>query len=223
MNFIDLSHTINGETLTYKGLPAPIICDFLSREASKAFYEEGATFQIGKIEMVTNTGTYLDVPFHRYADGFDLSALLLSHCANLPTVVVNVANRSALAIDLSDLAGLDVAGKAILIYTNWAQHWGTPQYFEQHPFLTEAAAAYLKENGACLVGIDSHNIDDTRTRRRPVHSLLLGAGIVIVEHLCQLGEIPLDKAPEALRFYAVPPKFEGVGTFPVRAFVSWED
>jgi len=209
----DLSHVIEHGMITYKGLPAPIICDFLSREDSKKNYEEGTTFQIGKIELVSNTGTYVDVPFHRYESGKDLSEVELERFVNLPAVVVRT-NEMAITPDI--FKSVDVKGKAVLVNTNWSKHWRTDQYFENHPFLTEEAAAYLKDNGVKLVGIDSYNIDDTRTRSRPVHSTLLKEEILIVEHMTNLDRLPSTE----ILFTAVPPKFKGVGTFPVRAFAT---
>jgi arylformamidase len=209
----DLSHTIEHGMITYKGLPAPIICDFLSREDSKKNYEEGTTFQIGKIELITNTGTYIDSPFHRYENGKDLSEIELERFVNIPAIVVRTSEQS---IDANTFKNLDVKDKAVLVNTNWSNHWRTDQYFENHPFLTKDAAEYLRDKGVKLVGIDSYNIDDTRTKSRPVHTILLGEEILIVEHLCNL-----DKLPDtSLFFTAVPPKFKGVGTFPVRAFAS---
>jgi kynurenine formamidase len=161
---IDLSHPIEDGMVTYKGLPGPHICDFWDREASAAFYEDGSTFQIGRIDMVANTGTYLDTPFHRYADGDDLAAVGLERLAGLEGLCVRAAGMEAGA-ELFD--GLDVAGKAVLIHTGWDRHWRTDAYHSGHPFLAEAAARLLAERGAALVGIDSYNIDDTRTRRRP--------------------------------------------------------
>jgi kynurenine formamidase len=199
--------------ITYKGLPAPIICDYLSREASRARYAPGTEFQIGKIEMVANTGTYLDSPFHRYADGMDLSELPLESLANLETLVVRVGAGQR-SIEREFFERLDVRGKAVLVATGWDRHWRTEQYFEGHPFLTATAAEFLREAGAALVGIDSLNIDDTADLARPVHSVLLAAGIPIVEHLRGLGEIPNRNT----RFFAVPTKVKGFGTFPVRAF-----
>jgi arylformamidase len=208
---IDLSHTVRNGTVTYPGLPAPLICDFLSREASRAFYAEGVEFHIGRIDMVANTGTYLDSPFHRYADGKDLSRLELRSLADLPGIRVRCAGNS---IGPSSFEGLDVKGKAVLVETGWSRHWGTDAYFGSHPFLTEDAAVHLRDAGAALVGIDSLNIDDREDLRRPVHSTLLGAEIPIVEHMTNLEALP----DGAFRFYAVPPKIEGFGTFPVRAF-----
>jgi arylformamidase len=209
----DLSHTIEHGMITYKGLPAPIICDFLSREDSKKNYAEGTSFQIGKIEMVSNTGTYIDCPFHRYENGKDLNDVALERFVNIPAVVVRTTEMS---IDAKAFSKYDVKGKAVLVNTGWSKHWRTDKYFENHPFLTEEAAIYLRDNGAVLVGIDSHNIDDTRAKSRPVHTILLAAEILIVEHLCNLDQLP----NEGLSFTAVPPKFKGVGTFPVRAFAS---
>lgn len=218
IELVDLSHTVEDGLITYKGLPAPVICDYLSREQSRSHYAEGTTFHIGKIEMVANTGTYLDSPFHRYADGKDLSQLPLTSLANLDAVVVRAAGRAERAISEAAFAGLDVRGKAVLVHTGWDAHWRTEQYFEGHPFLTAGAAGYLKTSGAALVGIDSLNIDDTADGRRPVHSTLLGADIPIVEHMRGL-----DQLPEAgFRFSAVPVKVKGFGTFPVRAFAVVE-
>jgi kynurenine formamidase len=211
---IDLSHTIEDGMITYKGLPAPIICDYLSREASRRLYAEGTEFHIGKIEMVANTGTYLDSPFHRFADGKDLAALDLGALADLDCVVVRVAGRSERAIMPAPFAGLELRGKAVLVHTGWDRHWRSDQYFEGHPFLTADAAQLLVDAGATLVGIDSYNIDDTADGRRPVHTALLGAEIPIVEHLCGLEHLP----DHGSRFFAVPVKVKGFGTFPVRAF-----
>lgn len=211
---IDLSHTIEAGMVTYKGLPAPLICDHLSREASRANYDAGTEFQIGRIEMIGNTGTYLDTPFHRYADGEDLSQVGLERVAGLPGLVVRAEGMQA--VDADRFEGLEVRGRAVLVHTGWARHWRTDAYFEDHPFLTEAAAAALVEAGAALVGIDSHNIDDTRTRARPAHTLLLGAGIPICEHMRGLELLP----DTGFRFTAAPPKVAGFGTFPVRAFAE---
>jgi arylformamidase len=211
---VDLSHTIFDGLRTYKGLPPPVICDYLSREDSRARYEPGTEFQIGKIELVTNTGTYLDCPFHRYADGADLADTGLDALADLEGVVVRADYRAGLAIDVGAFQGLELRNRAVLVHTGWSEHWNTDRYFEDHPFLTAAAAAYLKACGVRLVGIDSHNIDDTRGRSRPVHTELLGAGTLIVEHLTNLASLP----DQGFSFSAVPPKIEGAGTFPVRAF-----
>lgn len=210
---IDLSHIIEDGLVTYKGLPAPIICDYLSRENSKKFYEEGTTFQIGKIEMVSNTGTYVDCPFHRFEHGKDLSEVELEKFAEIEGIVIRLPFTERLAITPNELNGYNVAGKAVLIHTGWDVYWNTDKYYEHHPYLTEEAAGFLKEAGAKLVGIDSHNIDNTEGRTRPVHTTLLGAEILIVEHLCNLGALP----KKGFKFSAVPPKFKGVGTFPVRA------
>jgi arylformamidase len=210
---IDLSHTIENGLVTYKGLPAPVICDYLSRADSKRYYAEGTSFQIGKIEMVSNTGTYIDCPFHRYENGNDLNDTPLEHLAELKGMILRAPYQQKLSIDAAFFKGHDLKGKAVLIQTGWDQHWNTDQYYSNHPFLTEDAAIYLQEKGVQLVGIDSHNIDDTRGNARPVHTILLGSGILIVEHLCNLSAIP----DEDFIFSAIPPKFKGVGTFPVRA------
>lgn len=212
---IDVSHTIEHGMITYKGLPAPIICDWLSREASRSRYD-GAEFQIGKIEMIANTGTYIDSPFHRYEHGKDLSELPLESVADLDCVVVRIDPTASAAIDDIPLAPRDVTGRAVLFHTGWDRHWRTEAYFENAPHLTERAADWLANAGATLVGIDSMNIDSIATGKRPVHSILLGHDIPIVEHMRGLSEVP-DRGS---RFSAVPVKVKGFGTFPVRAFVS---
>lgn len=212
--FIDLSHTVEHGLITYRGLPAPVICDFLSREQSREYYAPGTEFQIGKIEMVANTGTYLDSPFHRFPDGADLSELELTSLADLDGVVVRHGQEKGREIGAAAFSGIDVKGKAVLVQTGWDAHWQTENYFDGHPFLNQHAAQLLVSNGAALVGIDSYNIDDTAALNRPVHTILLGADIPIVEHLCNLKQLP----PDAFKFFAVPVKVKGFGTFPVRAF-----
>lgn len=214
---IDLSHTVEAGMITYKGLPAPLICDFLSREASRALYAEGTEFHIGKIEMVANTGTYVDSPFHRFANGVDLAALPLESLVNLPAVVVRVTNAGSV-INAGHFQGLALTGKAVLVHTGWASHWRTDQYFEGHTYLTEDAAVYLRDQGVALVGIDSYNIDDIRDGRRPVHTTLLGANIPIVEHMTNLDRVP----DQGFRFHAAPVKIKNFGTFPVRAYAVVE-
>jgi len=211
---VDLSHVITDGMVTYKGLPGPHICDFLSREQSAANYDDGSTFQIGRIDMVANTGTYVDVPSHRFADGDDLSEVGVEAFAHLPAIVVRQPFESGPAVEVSAFDGLDVRGCAVLVATGWDRHWGEDSYYHDHSFLTAEAAERLVGEGAALVGIDSHNIDDTRVRTRPVHTMLLAAGIPICEHMTALGSLP----DEGFRFSAVPPKIKGMGTFPVRAY-----
>lgn len=213
---IDLSHTIEDGLVTYKGLPAPIVCDYLSRENSRQLYEAGTEFQIGKIEMVTNTGTYLDCPFHRYEHGKDLSEVGLDAFTDLEGTVIHAPHTDTLAITVEHLKSYEIRNRAVLIYTGWSEFWNTEAYYEHHPFLTASAALYLRDCGAKLVGIDSHNIDDTTGKSRPVHTTLLGADILIVEHLCNLASLPTT----GFTFSATPPKFKGVGTFPVRALAK---
>jgi len=212
--FVDLSHVIEHGMTTHKGLPGPHICDYWSREASAANYDDGSTFQIGRIEMVANTGTYVDSPFHRYADGKDLSELPLGSLADLEAIVVRCPFEDGLAVGADVFAGLDVRGKAALIHTGWSRFWRTDAYLTGHPFLAADAAEALVAAGAAFVGIDSHNIDDTRARARPVHTILLGADIPIGEHMTGFDQLP----DGGFRFSAVPPKIKGMGTFPVRAF-----
>jgi arylformamidase len=212
---IDVCHTIDDGMITYKGLPAPVITDHLSREASRIHYAAGTEFHIGKIEMVANTGTYIDSPFHRYPNGRDLAGLDLYTVANLDGLVVRIEDKDKRAIDVDSLQALDVKGKAVLVQTNWDLHWRTEEYWSgKHPFVTEAAARLLAESGAALVGIDSYNIDNTQEGTRPVHSILLRHNIPIVEHLCGLRDLP----SHGFKFFAVPVKVRNFGTFPVRAF-----
>jgi kynurenine formamidase len=211
---VDLSHVIEHGMTTYKGLPPPHICDFWERESTAANYDDGSTFQIGRIDMVANTGTYLDAPFHRYADGADLADLKLRSLADLRAIVVRRPWENGIAIDADAFEGRHVADKAVLVHTGWDRHWRTDAYFGEHPYLTAAAADFLAEAGAVLVGIDSVNIDNMHVRARPVHTRLLGAGIPICEHMTGLGRLP----DEGFRFSAVPPKIRGMGTFAVRAY-----
>jgi arylformamidase len=215
MRRIDLSHTVEHGMITYKGLPAPMICDFLTRERSRELYAPGTEFHIGRIDMVANTGTYVDSPFHRHAKGKDLAQLSLDSLAHLDAVVVRAEVR---AIGPDAFHGVDMAGRAVLVHTGWDRHWRTDAYFEGHPFLTRDAAALLADSGAALAGIDSYNIDDTADGSRPAHTILLGAEIPICEHLCNLGALPAGP----LRFSAVPVKVSGLGTFPVRAYAVAE-
>jgi kynurenine formamidase len=217
---IDLSHSVEDGMTTFKGLPGPRICDYWTREHSAQFYDDGSSFQIGRIDMVSNTGTYLDTPFHRFADGDDLAAVGLDRLAGLPGLVVRADYASrGLAVEADRFEGLDIAGRAVLVHTGWDRHWRTDAYLTDHPFLTEPAARMLVQRGAALVGIDSHNIDDTRGRGRPVHTTLLGAGVLICEHLTGLERLP----DGGFAFTAVPPKIVGMGTFPVRAFARVGD
>ena len=210
---IDVSHTVEHGMITYKGLPAPVISDYLSRADSQTRYAPGTEFQIGKIEMVANTGTYLDSPFHRYARGKDLAALDLNTIANVAGVVVRCLDQTEITEDF--FSGIDVKDRAVLVHTGWDKHWRTDEYSSgNHPFLTEGAATFLAKNAAALVGIDSFNIDATRDGNRPAHTILLGHDIPIVEHLCGLEELP----DRGFKFFAVPVKVRQFGTFPVRAF-----
>lgn len=214
--FVDLSHTVYHGLITYKGFPAPVICDFISRQESRKFYSEGTSFQIGRMDMVANTGTYIDTPFHRFEDGKDLSEVELSSLAELEGVVVRTTGIAGRAVGREFFADLKVRGKAVLVETGWSRHWATDAYFEGHVFLTRGAAEYLRDEGAALVGIDSYNIDDTGDGARPVHTILLGAGIPIVEHMCNLEALPAS----GFRFTAAPVKVKGMGSFPVRAYAT---
>ena len=218
---IDVSHTVEHGMVTYPGLPAPAIGDWLSRDASRARYAPGTTFQIGRIELLANTGTYVDAPFHRYPDGPDVAAYPLEAVADLEGVVIRATDRAGgdRALDVPLFGGRALRGKAVLVHTGWDAHWRTERYGSGHPFLTRAAAQHLAAAGTALVGIDSLNIDDDRDGTRPAHTILLGARIAIVEHLCGLGGLP----DAGFRFFAVPLKVRGMGSFPVRAFALVEE
>jgi kynurenine formamidase len=216
---IDLSHAVEDGMITYPGLPAPVIRDFLSREQSRGHYAPGTEFQIGMIELCANTGTYLDSPFHRYQDGTDVAGLPLERLADLDAVVIDVSGQAGRAVDRTQLLPYSAGGKAVLVRTGWDRHWGADAYFHGHPFLTADAADHLVAEGAALVGIDSLNIDDTSSGERPVHSTLLAAGIPICEHLTNLAALPID----GFRFSAIPVKVRGMGTFPVRAHATIQE
>ena len=209
---VDLSHVIEDGMITYKGLPAPIVCDWLSFDDSHSHYDPGTEFSMQTATLHSNTGTYMDTPRHRYRDGHDLCGLPLERVSDVDGICVD-ATREDRRIGAKVFAGLYLAGKAVLVRTGWDRHWRTDQYFEDHPFLSEEAAIYLRAQNVSVVGIDSYNIDDTSGGTRPVHSVLLGAGIPIVEHMTNLGELPR----QGFRFTAVPPKIKDMGTFPVRA------
>jgi arylformamidase len=211
--FVELSHIVTDGMITYTGLPGPIIRDYLSRAASREHYAADTTFQIGKIEMVANTGTYIDAPFHRYEEGGDLSQLEIASVADLDGLVIH-ADMATRAIRPEIFKDRDVKNKAVLIHTGWDRHWGTVRYFDGHPYLTGESAAFLKSAGAVLVGIDSLNIDDNTDGTRPAHTILLGAEIPIVEHMHNLGALPDSR----FKFFAVPAPIKGMGSFPVRAF-----
>lgn len=218
-NFVDVSHTIEDGMITYQGIPAPVISSFLTREASIPRYAGGVQFLITKVDMVANTGTYLEAPFHRYENGKDLAALDLESLAYLDAIIIRVNEVSSRSIDESFFKGKDLKNKAVLIHTGWDKNWGADIYRGgTHTFLTKGAASFLVNAGAKLVGIDTYNIDDTNDKTRPVHSALLHAGIPIIEHMCDLGKVPVS---EGIEFNAVPIKLKNFTAFPVRAFVTW--
>jgi kynurenine formamidase len=211
---VELSHVIRAGMITYPGLPGPELTPHLTREDSRSHYSPGTEFAIGRISLVGNTGTYLDSPYHRYPGGADLAAIPLERTAGLPAVVVRVTGARQRGIGVGALAALDVRGAAVLLHTGDDTRFGSPAYAEDAHFLTEAGAAWLAEHDPALVGIDAVNIDDVGDGRRPAHSLLLAAGIPVVEHLTGLGQLP----PAGAWFTAAPLRIEGFGTIPVRAF-----
>ena len=213
---VDLSHPIVEGMTTYPGLPVPSIRPHLRREDSEGKYAPGVTFAIDVIELCGNTGTYVDSPFHRHADGVDLAGVPLERLHDLPAVRVDVTGSASLGIGARELLPYDLRGRAVLVHTGFARHWGTDAYLRDNPFLAPDAVDHLVREGAALVGIDSLNIDSTADPRRPAHSELLRAGIPIVEHLTGLEQLPVH----GFRFSAVPAPVHGTGTFPVRAIAS---
>jgi len=211
---VDLSHEILDGMTTHPGIPPPSISAFLTHEASTARYAPGTTFEIGRIDLVANTGTYLDMPAHRFPGGDDLADLALDRVVDLDGVLVDCRGATERAIGPEAFDGIGVAGKAVLVATGWDEHWGTPAYLSDNPFLTGAAAQRLVDAGAALIGIDSLNVDSLTDPQRPAHPAILGAGIPLVEHLTGLGALPSS----GWRFFAVPPRIRGMATFPVRAF-----
>lgn len=215
---IDLSHEVEPGMNTLPGLPGPIVSDFLSRADSRPAYRGEAEFHIGRIDMVANTGTYLDAPFHRFADGEDIGQIALARLAALPGIVVDLPDGER-ALRAGHLAGLDVAGRAVLVHTGWSSRWRTPSYGEGAPYIARDAAEQFVDGGAALVGIDGINVDSMEDPSRPTHTLLLARGILIVEHLTNLAAL----AGRPFTFFAVPPPLRGLGTFTVRAFAVIEE
>ena len=211
---VELSHDIIAGMVTYPGLPGPEITPHLTRAESRSRYAAGTEFAIDRISMVGNTGTYVDSPYHRYSDGADLAGLALESVADLPAVVVGLTDWPERGIGDGALGAVDVSGRAVLLHTGWDRHWGTAAYGDPAPYLTEAGARLLVDAGARLVGIDSVNIDDTVGLERPAHSILLAAGVPVLEHLTGLDRLP----PAGARLHAAPPRVRGFGTFPVRAY-----
>ena len=211
---IDLSHTIVDGMTTHPGIPVPSITPILTFEASAGRYAPGTTFQIMRIDMAANTGTYLDTPAHRFPDGADLSALALEAVVDLPGIVVDATGAASRGLGPALFDGLPLAGRAVLVRTGWDRHWGTPTYLADHPHVTADGAAALVAAGAVAVGIDSLNVDSLEDPARPAHTAILAAGIPLVEHMCGLEQLPAT----GFRFFAVPPRIVGMGTFPVRAF-----
>jgi arylformamidase len=211
---VDLSHEIVDGMTTHPGVPPPTISTFLTHASSTARYAPGTTFEIGRIDLVANTGTYLDTPAHRFPGGHDLSGLALESVVELDGVLVDARGKIGRAIGPEAFRGVSVSGRAVLVATGWDASWGTPEYLVDNPFLTETAAQWLVAEGAALVGIDSLNVDSLADPSRPAHTAILGAGIPLVEHLTGLGELPAG----GWRFFAVPPRIRGMATFPVRAF-----
>jgi kynurenine formamidase len=220
MRLIDLSHTLEPGMPVYPGLPAPVFATVFTHEESSArgLYGPGTTFQIASLAICGNTGTYIDAPFHRHPEKADLAGLRIEQLADLPGLLVDATGTSGRAIDAAIFAGREVAGRAVLIRTGWSRHWGSLDYWAPGPFLAAGGARWLADHRAALVGIDSWNIDDTGDPARPAHTILLGADVVICEHLCALDQLPAGE----FRFSAVAPRIVGGTSFPVRAYARVE-
>jgi len=222
--FVDLSHTLEPGMPAYPGLPEPRFNIVFTHEESarRGTYAPGTTFQIAAYELAGNTGTYVDAPFHRHPDGPDLASLPLDRIANVPGVLV-VAEQDG-SIPPARFEGLDVRGRAVLICTDWSLRWGGPDYFRSGPYLPAVTCEALVSAGAALVGIDCANIDNMQDPERPAHTILLGAGIPIVEHLTNLREVESALVgANAFHFFAVPPAIRGGTSFAVRAFAICPD
>ncbi|HEV2754998.1 MAG TPA: cyclase family protein [Actinomycetota bacterium] len=213
--FVELNHELADGMAPYPGLPAPRIGAHVDHAASRDRYDGGDEFFLGKVEMPGNVGTYVDSPFHRFADREDLAQVPLERLAGLPGFVVDVATGDTRAA-AADLPDADLTGAAILLRTGWDRRWGSDAYWEPGPYVGEDLAARLVERGAGVVGVDFWNVDDTETRRRPVHTRLLDAGVLVVEHLCNLDRLP----PNGFRFFAPVLRIRGGASFPVRAFAE---
>lgn len=211
---VDLTHVLEDGMVTYPGLAVPSISDYLSWEDSASRYAPGTEFQIGRIDMIANTGTYLDAPSHRHRGAADLADLPLERVAGLQGLVVD-ATGAGPGIDRTGFGSLDVEGHAVLVRTGWDRHWRKASYGDPDaPHLTRDAAQWLVDRGAALVGIDSLNIDSAKDGERPVHTLLLAMGIPVLEHLTRLDHLPAD----GFELHAAPVPVRGMGTFPVRAY-----
>jgi kynurenine formamidase len=215
--FIELNHTLEDGMMTYPGLPRPKIGAFLDHAASRSRYENRAEFYLGKVEMVCNLGTYIDSRFHRYPEGEDLSQIPLERVAGVPGMVLDGPVSQNRSITLT-ADPLQFTARAVLIRTGWDERWGTERYWNPGPYLSEESIDLLIRSKATLVGVDFWNVDDTADPSRPVHTRLLAANILIIEHLCNLSALPR----KGFRFYAVPLRIVRGASFPVRAFAEIE-
>jgi kynurenine formamidase len=210
--FIDLSHPVEAGMETYRPLPTPQVVVHNDYDASR--YDGKSEFLIASLHLCGNTGTYVDSPRHRYRKGVDLAGLPLERLADMPVVVVDATGVDR-AIGPYALPGGSLEGKAVLFRTDFSRHWRTESYFSANPFLTAEACEALVAAGVAFVGIDSLNIDDIADMARPAHTILLGAGVPICEHMTNLASVKSG----AGRLHAVPIAWVGGATFPVRAYV----
>jgi len=211
--FIEVSHAIVPGMKTYPGLPEPVAEVLMDYDASHERYQGMAEFLIASLHLCGNTGTYVDSPRHRHRDGVDLAGLPLESVADVGVTLID-ATHAGRAIGPDVFAGRVLRDRAVLVRTDFSSRWATKAYFEDNPFLTAEASRLLVESGARFAGIDSLNIDDTDDLSRPAHTLLLGAGIPVCEHMTNLAAVA-----DGGRLHAVPIAWSGGATFPVRAYV----
>jgi kynurenine formamidase len=210
--FIDLSHPVEDGVITYPGLPAPRVNTFLSRDDTARALASGVSFHVGRIDMVTNTGTYLDAPFHYHADGVDIAELPLERLVDVPAICLRAYAQPVVGVQ--HLGEPDrLWGKAVLVHTGWSRYWGTEQYRTGSPYLSAEAAHLLVEANIALLGVDALNVDNINDPARPVHHTLLGNGIPILEHLTNLDLVP----DRNFRLTTLPAPVRRIGSFPVRA------
>ena len=175
------------------------------------------TFHIGLLTICTNTGTYLDVPFHRYADGHDLADLALEQVAGVPAVCSTAAasRRSTSRPTISSGSpGTRCSSAPTTQCTSARERTSRTTRTSS----AASAEALVAADVAC-VGIDSMNIDGTATGDRPVHSILLRRG-----SRSSSTSPTSPRCPDrGFTFTAVPPKIEGAGTFTVRAFATTDE
>jgi arylformamidase len=213
--FVEVSHTIEPRMVTYPGLPVPEVEVIVDHDGSRERYQNKSEFLIASLHLCGNTGTYVDAPLHRHRGATDLAGLPLERLAHVPVRVFD-ARTTGRVIGPALFEDADLRDTAVLVRTDFSQHWRTERYGRDNPFLTADACELLRRSGAAFVGIDSLNIDDMADLARPAHTILLGAGIPVCEHMTNLAAVPTAGG----HLHAVPIAWRGGATFPVRAYVQ---